>query len=169
MPLRNVLVEVPEEVENHSLFKALKKQIPTISQKAKQEVDEFEEIVLEKGIPRKFSISSRQGKLKITLKENQNPIPKNTCIGLISGVFSLNSSSKRSFIVAQGKKAAISFDSSQEGNFLSFLPFKDFQSNLHIRLVWDDEEEYPVLLVFTSCKIYPKEQLTLSYFSSIQI
>lgn len=169
LPLRNVLVNIPEEVESHPLFKAVKKQLPNISQKAKKEVDAFEEIVLEKGLPRKFSIAANQGKLKVTLKKNQDPIAKNTCIGLIAGTFSLNPSKKRSFVVAQGKKGTLSLEASEESNFLSHLPCKDTQSNLNIRFVWDDEEDYPVLLVFAARKILPGEQLVLSNFTPMEI
>jgi len=167
MPLRNVLVDVPEKVEACSLFKTLKKQIPLISKKAKKEVDAFEEIVLEKGIPRRFALTSKNGKLKVSLKEQESPIPKNTCIGLIAGAFSINPGKKHSFLVAEKGKQQLFFESSQESNFLSLLPYKDSQSNLRIRLVWDGEEEYPVFLVFTSCKISPGDQLILSCFSSL--
>ncbi len=169
LPLRNVLVHVPEEVEAHPLFKALKKQLPLVSKKVKKEIDAFEEIVLEKGIPRRLAVASRQGLLKVTLKENQTPLAKNTCMGLMAGRFSLRPLSKRSFLIAQGKKSSLYFDVSQESNFLSLLPYKDSISNLNIRLFWDEEENHPVLLVFTTSKILPKKQLVLSPFPCIQI
>lgn len=162
MPLRNVLVNIPEEVQESDVFKNIKKQIPTLSKKAKKEVSAFEEIILEKGLPRKFSLSSSQGKIKVILKKKEEPILKNTCIGLIAGTFSLQNSKKRSFMIAQKKKETLSLDVSKDSNFLSQLPCKDAQSNLKIRLLWDEEEECPALFVFASCKINPGDELLLS-------
>lgn len=169
LPLRNVSVHVPEEVEVTPLFKALKKQLPRVSKKMKKEVDAFEEIVLEKGIPRRLAIASRQGKLKVTLKENQTPVAKNSFMGLMAGTFSSKPLSKHSFLIAQGKKTCLYFDASQESNFLSYLIDQDSKSNLTIRLFWDEEENYPVFLVFTACKILPKKPLVLSSFPCIEI
>jgi hypothetical protein len=140
-----------------------------ISKKAKEKVDAFEEIVLEKGIPRKFFLSYRQGKLKVALKKNEAAIAKNTCIGLLSGAFSLHPGKKSSFIVAQGSKGTLFFDASQEENFLSSLPYQEPKSNLCIHFVWDEEEEYIAPLVFTSRKIEPGDPLIVSPFSSLSL
>ena len=159
MSLRNVLVHEPSPTS--SFTKSLKAQIPSVSKKQKKEIDAFEEIVLEQGIPRKWKFSIQKDLIKVSLKTGEKIIRKNDCIGLIAGTFSFLPS-KHSFLVAKKKKTQLFLDFSKESNFLSHIPRDSKKGNVTLRLRFDKEENTPILLAFASQTIRPKEELILN-------
>jgi len=160
IPLRHVSIETPADLEKHPLMKALRKKTPSITKKQRKEMTAFEDIVLERGIPRKWHISSRKGGVKVTLKENETVIKKNEPIGVVAGSFSVKSSDI-SFLLAQNKKEKFFLDCKKEGNFLSRLPCNPKKSNVTLKVCFDDEEDSPMLLAFASKPIHPKDSLIL--------
>jgi len=157
-PLRNVLVHMPISLEKNPLIKVLSKKLPRLTKKQKKEMDLFEELILERGLPRKFEISLQKGKFNVFLKANEKQIRKNELIGLIAGTFSLKSSSC-SFLVAEKDKHCIFLDCTKESNFLSKLPCDLQKGNLSLKLFFDKEEQCPVLLVFANRTIKSGEKL----------
>ena len=160
MTLRNIRVHLPLALENHSLIKALKKQIPKMSKQQKKNIDTFEDFVLELGLPRKWQLSLKKGVFNVSLKENEKTIRKNTFIGFIPGSFSLKPSSQ-SLLVASQKNINLFLDYSTENNFLSKLPTDTLKENINLLLVFDEDENTPVFLAFASKAIRANEDLIL--------
>jgi hypothetical protein len=166
IPLRNVSIETPIELDKHPLMKALRKKLPSTAQKQRKALTAFEDIVLERGIPRKWQISSSKSGVKVTLKEDEKIIKKNELIGVIAGTFSLKDSSS-SFLLAQNKKAKLFLDCKKESNFLSKLTSSPKTSNVSLKMYFDDEEDSPMLLAFASKPIHPKDSLVLGELKAL--
>ncbi len=161
MPLRNAVLDIPENVENRPLVKALTKKAPRMNKKEQKEISDFEDFVLERGIPRKWQITPLNGNLKISLKAGEKPIRKNKLIGSLSGSLSLKSSSC-SFLIDENKKPKLFLDCKKESNFLSRAPRDSKKSNLALKIGFDKELDSLVILVFATKTIHPKDFLVFS-------
>ena len=158
LSLRNIETTLPKSLEKKAFVKKLIQETPVLLKKHKKELDLFEELVLERGIPRKFTLRTLRNKTKVSLNSKEKPIPKNSLIGSIAGIFSL-APSFNALLLKTEKRSSLYLDLSQETNFLSLLSRHEKKSNLQVRLSFDSEDGSLKVLVFSSKRITPGEEL----------
>lgn len=158
LPLRTIETNLEKTLEKKKFVQKVIEKAPLLSKKQKKELDCFEEIVLERGIPRQWTLAFCKKNIQVQLNRSEKKIPKNTFIGSIAGNFSLTPSSN-SFLLETEKKTSLYLDASSDSNFFSILPKENKNKNLDIRLMWDPEDSSLKALVFSSKVILPGEQL----------
>ena len=165
-PLRQGTSTFPLSLENKTIIKKMKKKAVSLTKKQKKEISFFEDIIAERGIPRKFKLTPFSKSFKISLQKKESQLPKNTLIGVFAGTFSCTPS-KKSILIAKQTRSKLFLDPTLEGNFLSHLPLYEKKGNVALHLAWDKETEMPLLLAISTQIIQPGENLILEQFEPL--
>ena len=164
--LLNPIAYLPEELDSKSLIKKLKSAIPTLTKKQKKQVENFEEIILERGLPRRFDLTYGKTKLHIFLKKEEKKIPKNELIGTFAGTLSLKEENG-SIPLAKTSRTILYLNPLQQANLLNKIPFG--HSNIKLSLSYDKEIDTILLLAIASKEIFPGDELKLEQFTPFEI
>ena len=166
--LRNPTASMAEELESKSIIKKLKNEISNTTKKQKKAVDNFEEIVLERGLPRRFTLTCSKNKIRCLLKKEEKKISKNEVIGTFAGTFSIES--QDNFLpIAKTSKTTLFLNPSAQENFLNKLPQVETQHNVKLSLSYDEDSDTILLLALASKEILPGEELKMKRFTPFQI
>ncbi len=143
--LRNPLPVIFEDKTNARKVKKWKESLPLLKAKTKKEIEDFEEIILERGIPRRFTLSLGKTGFRLLLQKDAKKIRKKEFIGVLAGT------------IAPGEKL---FIKNGEENFLNRIR-KSAKANAEITLFYDEDADavYPIL--FALEEILPGQEITL--------
>jgi hypothetical protein len=153
--LRNPLPSMPEELKNTLIVKKLKKLLSPLTKKRKEEVEDFEEIILEKGLPLNLTLDKKLG-FECYSKERIN---KNKFIGVLAGSFS-KAEKKNAILLTKTARTKLFLVPDREKNFLNTLP-ESIDGNVQITLVYDKESDQIYPLAFATKTIKEGEELKL--------
>lgn len=152
---RNVAVEDPK-----GLFSSGKKQrIPTIRPALQKQVEDFEEIVLERGIPYHYHLTKRLD-WRVTLSAAHATIPKGAFVAVYAGTIRKNKKKSGLVLTKMPEGTYIKIDAGKKGNFTKDLPLL-IDGNLSFKLYKDKEGDLKVLLLAKRA-IHPGDTLSLS-------
>lgn len=156
LTLRNAIPTLPDKLKD--LVTKSKKTCSKLSKKDENRVEAFEEIMLEKGLPRCFEWNASCTKLR--LKKQEKAIPKNGWIGILGGTFTLQKANTAIALIQIGKKTLL-LDLAKETNSFALCK-QELDGNMGIHLVYDEERETLLPLLFATKKIKPGDTLTLN-------
>ena len=164
--LLNPIAHLPEELESKSIIKKLKKTLPQLTKKQRKAIENFEEIILERGLPRCFNLTYIKETPHVFLKKEEKKISKNTVIGTFGGVFSLKEDINF-WPIAKTSKTTLFLNPLEQSNIFNKIPCSG--SNVKLSLSYDEETDSFLLLAIASKEILPGEELTLERFSPFKI
>jgi len=155
LPLREPFPLFLPELETSRYVQKIKQQVKQVTNKQRQQLDSFEEILLEKGIPRSFTLQKAQGTLLPVVKEK---LLKGHLIGALGGTFCCY---KTPILLDQTPSFSLYLDPQKKGNFLSQIPLDFKQGNLELKLLYDKELDLLLPLLFARKNIFPYEPLSI--------
>jgi hypothetical protein len=153
LSLRNPFLEIPKKLT--PIASKLKKALPKLSRADKKHVEEFEEIILEKGLPRHLEWKSISSHLR--LKKESKAISKNGFIGVLAGTLTTNPSD---LFLGNFQGKSLWIHSKEKANRFNLLS-KSAKGNVRIELTYDSDRETLLPLLIATKKIHPGDALLL--------
>lgn len=163
LPLRNSSIQIPDSLLSTSIFKKFKKEIPTFSEKYRKKTEDWENTIVERGIPRYFFLVSQKKKWTLC---SEKAFGKGSFLGAFAGTLS-SKKTVHSIELAKTTKANLFLDLEKEGNCLALLEENGSEGNTYIRPTYDKDTDTVYLLLFSSKKIAPGEALSLCSFEAL--
>jgi len=165
LPLRNSSIQISDKICSSSIFKKFKKEIPAFPEKYLKKVEEWENTVVERGIPRHFSLVSQKKKWHIF---SEKAFTKGSFLGAFSGTLS-SKKTDHSLELAKTTKTKLFLDLDKEGNCLHLLQENGLAGNTSIRPMYDKDTDTLYLLLFASKKISQGDTLSLKPFEVLPL
>ncbi len=153
MDLRNPLPQMNSEIINSPKIKKLKKSLPRLKAKQKKDIEKFEDLVLERGIPRNFKLSVAKNNLRLFLKKEEETINEKEFIGVLGGQFTFRK--EKNLLLEKGI-----YIEDISGNFFNKIRTSE-KGNAYISLFYEEDTDtiYPV--IFALKQILPGKEISL--------
>jgi hypothetical protein len=165
LPLRNGSTETSDKIFSTSIFKKFKKKISPLAKKYLTKTEEWENTIVERGLPRDLSLTSKKKEYFIS---PESPLRKGSFIGALAGNLSLKKTS-HCIALAKTTRTELFLDLSKETNALSLLKEDQTDSNVYIRPMFDKDTDTLHLILLTSKEIAPGDPLSLAPFKLLDL
>ncbi len=154
----------PEVTAEKTLERSFSKTLPSLPKSLQSQVEAFEEIVLERAIPRCFRIKHIPRSWDVLLTPHSEPIQKGEFIGLLSGDLCIKTRPRSRYIFplrCLSKDKLLCLDASHKGCFTREIPKNAKHGNVICRLYYDKKEAKTFVLLFAKEEILPGKRLVL--------
>ncbi|MES2199605.1 MAG: SET domain-containing protein [Chlamydiota bacterium] len=165
LPLRNNSIQIPDKLLSSSIFKKFKKEIPAPSERHLKKIEEWENIVVERGISRQLSLLSKKKIWHIRAEES---FSKGALLGAFAGTLS-SKETTHAIKLAKTTKTDLFFDLEKDGNCLKLIEEVGLDGNTHIRPMYDKDTDTLYLLLFAAKKTSQGDLLSLCSFESLSV
>lgn len=162
LPLRHFTVKIPNE-----LLHPIVRRLPLLSLRLKEKLDQLEDVVLQRGIPRNLSLIRKRRIWKVCLEENEPSIIKGSLIGSLAGIVTCGNFSN-GILIAETNKAKIHLNQDANGNYFRYIKTNQEDGNLRLELFYNEEEDTLQPLAFAEKRIHPGDVLSLIPFQPIR-
>lgn len=158
-PLREPFPYFPEELDKLAWIKKWKKTLPHITQRHRKQIEELEEILSERGLPRYLALRFTKNNPLISLQKKEKMIRKGSVLGILCGLFSTSGTSSSSCrLLHEEGKYRLFLHCDKQTNFLHHLPYHP-KGNVQLALYYDTETDSFYPLALASRDIHPGEIL----------
>ncbi|MBM3197655.1 MAG: SET domain-containing protein [Chlamydiae bacterium] len=157
--LRNPSPELEPSVESSWLYKKLQKELPALSLKQQNELDTLEEILLERGLPRRFTLIRSSPVWTITLEHTASPIYPGEWVAPLAGTLSFTWEPESLCLTATTRKNLFLL-TNKHPNAFTRLPRRS-DGNLALLQAYHPERKEVVLIAYATQVILPGDKLVL--------
>ena len=155
LTVRNAAVAVPDNVERSSVFNAFIESLPPVASKKHQDrIEEWENIISERGLPREYTCERNRICINKTVKKGE-------FVGAISGTLSFEEK-ENSILLYETSRRSLFLHPDEAGNCLQWVDRDCIRGNIKLYPLYNEETGEIYLVLLATKRLSPGEELILN-------